>query len=214
MAKCGLCLQKKGKRYCSPLDRAICPLCCAEHRMVKITCSEDCRYLEGASFQERRSEDREFSKLMSNVGHGQFDDIFQKPEVALMAYEVESLLGDIYVSGEIKITDTPVYEALKKVYTSRFQNRTIEEKQLDALTKKLLEQYDTKSSAWKANMDHEMVGKVYLRLMISIRKMSGGRMGEYGYLNYLKNNLRAGPMDGEFIAEDKFGNKELRKLGQ
>ena len=41
--------------------------------------------------------------------------------------------------------------------------------------------------------------------------MSGGRFGEFGYLNYLKNNL--GNMNstrGQFIAEDKFGNKILR----
>jgi hypothetical protein len=214
MAKCQLCSKKKGKRYCSPLDKTICPLCCAENRMVKVTCNEDCRYLEGVSFQEKRSEDKAFSELMNNVGHGQFDDIFQKPAVALMAYKVECLLHDIYVDGEINITDTQVYESLKKVYVSQFQDRKTEQKQLDELTIRLLEQYDAHSPDWKANMDEEMVGKVYLRLMISIRKMSGGRMGEYGYLNYLKNNLESGPTDGEFIVEDKFGDKELRKSSQ
>lgn len=214
MAKCQLCTKKKGKRYCSPLDKTICPLCCAENRMMKVTCNEDCRYLEGVTFQKRRSEDKAFSELMNNVGHGQFDDIFQKPEVALMAYEIESLLRDIYVGGEIKITDTHVYESLKKVYAVNFQNSSLEQKQLDALSIRLLEQYDANSPAWKASMDEEMVGNVYLRLMISIKNMSGGRMGEYGYLNYLKNNLEEGPLDGDFIVEDKFGNKESRKFGQ
>ncbi len=196
MAKCQLCSKKKGKRYCSPLDKTICPLCCAENRIVKVTCNEDCRYLEGVSFQEKRSEDKAFSELMNNVGHGQFDDIFQKPEVALMAYKVESLLHEIYVGGEISITDTQVYESLKKVYSSHFQEKNIEQKQMDDLTIRLLEQFDANSPAWKANMDEDMVGQVYLRLMISIRKMSGGSMGEYGYLNYLKNNLGSGPTDG------------------
>ena len=212
MAKCGLCLNKKGKRYCAPLDRVICPLCCAESRMVKVNCNEDCRYLEGLSFHEKRSEDKAFSELMNQVGHGQFDDIFQRPEVALMAYDVESLVRDIYIRGEIKITDTHVYESLKKVYAIHFQDRGIEEKQLDGLTEKLLEQYDANSVVWKANMDEEMIGKVYLRLMISLKNMSGGRMGEYGYLNYLKNNLESGHEAGEFIAEDKFGNRELHRL--
>jgi hypothetical protein len=46
--------------------------------------------------------------------------------------------------------------------------------------------------------------------MISVKKMSGGRFGEFGYLNYLKNNLGNMNSRGQFIAEDKFGNKILR----
>ena len=39
-------------------------------------------------------------------------------------------------------------------------------------------------------------------------------MGDYGYLNYLKNNLGQGMSGGEFIAEDKFGNRIRRKIDQ
>ena len=207
MAKCGLCSTKKGRRYCSPLDKVICPVCCAESRLVKINCNEDCKYLEGIRRQERRTEDKEFSALMNGVGHGKFDDIFHKPSVALMALEIESLVRDIYINGNIRITDTMVLEAYKNVYTVHFQGKQIVESQLDELTKQLLAQYDTHSHAWKVNMDEEMIGQVFLRLMISIKKMSGGRMGEYGYLNYLKNNLGEGDMQGKYIVEDKFGNK-------
>ena len=207
MAKCGLCSTKKGKRYCSPLDKVICPVCCAESRLVKIHCNEDCKYLEGLRRQERRTEDKEFSALMNGVGHGQFDDIFQNPPVALMAFEIESLVRDIYISGKLRITDTMVLEAYKNVYAVHFQGKQIEESQLDELTKQLLAQYATHSHTWKVNMDEEMIGQVFLRLMISIKKMSGGYMGEYGYLNYLKNNLGEGDMQGEYIVEDKFGNK-------
>jgi hypothetical protein len=212
MAKCGLCSTKKGKRYCSPLDKVICPVCCAESRLVKIHCNEDCRYLEGLRRQERRTEDKKFSALMNGVGHGQFDDIFHKPSVALMALEIESLVRDIYISGNIRITDTMVLEAYKNVYAVHFQGKQIAESQLDELTNQLLAQYDTHSDAWKANMDEEMIGQVFLRLMISIKKMSGGRMGEYGYLNYLKNNLAEGDMQGEYIVEDKFGNKFTERV--
>lgn len=212
MPKCGLCSTKKGKRYCFPLDKVICPVCCAESRLIKINCNEDCKYLEGLRRQEKRAEDKEFSALMHGVGHGQFDDIFQNPSVALMASEIESLVRDIYISGNIRITDTMVLEAYKNVYTVHFQGTRIEESQLDELTKQLLTQYDTHSYAWKANMDEEMIGQVFLRLMISIKKMSGGRMGEYGYLNYLKNNLGEGDMQGEYIVEDKFGNKVNRRI--
>jgi len=149
---------------------------------------------------------------MNGVGHGEFDDIFHNHSVALMALEIESLVRDLYISGNIRITDTMVLEAYKNVYAVHFQGKQIEENQLDELTKQLLEQYDTHSYAWKANMDEEMIGQVFLRLMISIKKMSGGSMGEYGYLNYLKNNLGEGNMQGKYIVEDKFGNKITRRV--
>jgi len=212
MAKCGLCSTKKGKRYCSPLDKVICPVCCAENRMVKIDCNEECRYLEGAKFQKKRSEDKEFSALLNSVGHGQFDDIFQEPGVAFMAFEIESLVRDIYVKETSGITDTDVYEAYKTVYAIHFQEKEIEESSIDGLKKELLEQYETYKSNWQANLGKEMVGQVYLRLMISVKNMSGGKLGEYGYLNYLKNNLGESLGDEEFITEDKFGNRIKRRI--
>ena len=214
MAKCGLCSTKKGKRYCSPLDKVICPPCCAKNRLIKIDCNEGCRHLEGVNFQQKRLEDKKFSELISSVGHGQYDDIFQEPAVAFIAFEVESMVRDVYVRGNIRITDRLVYEAYKNVYAIHFQENHIEESRLDEITRDLLEQHETNSSAWKANMAEEMIGKVYLRLMISVKKMTGGRWGDYGYLNYLKNNLGQSLSDKEFIVEDRFGNRTRRKINQ
>jgi len=211
MAKCGLCSKKKGKRYCSPIDRVICPVCCAESRGQKIDCNEDCRYLEGAVFEKKRKEEKKYSQLMSEVGHGQFDDIFQQPAVAEMACDIESFIRDAYIRGNVEITDTLVREAYKAVYAIHFERKQIELNQLDDLTKGLLNQYETNSPIWKENLDEEMIGRVYLRLMISIKNMSGGRMGNYGYLNYLKNNLGQSIPEGKFIAEDKFGNKSIHE---
>lgn len=210
MAKCGLCSKKKGKRYCSPIDRVICPVCCAESRGQKIDCNEDCRYLEGAVFEKKRKEEKKYSQLMGEVGHGQFDDIFQQPAVAEMACDIESFVRDAYIRGNVEITDTLVREAYKAVYAIHFEQKQIELNQ-DDLTKGLLNQYETNSPIWKENLDEEMIGRVYLRLMISIKNMSGGRMGNYGYLNYLKNNLGQSIPEGKFIAEDKFGNKSIHE---
>lgn len=212
MAKCGLCSVKKGKRYCFPLDKIICPICCAESRLTKIDCNQDCRFLEGVLLQEKRAEDKKFSALMNSVGHGQFDDIFQQMPVASMAFEIESLVRDNYIKGETRITDTIAYEAYKTVYAIHFLDKQIEEEKLDVLTKTLLEQYEANSPAWKTNMDEEMIGKVFLRLMISVKNMRGGIWGEFGYLNYLKNNLVQANLDREFVAEDKFGKKSIHKL--
>ena len=130
MAKCWLCSTKKGKRYCSPLDKVICPVCCAESRLVKIDCNEDGKYLEGIRRQEKRVEDKEFSALMNGVGHGELDDIFHNHSVALMALEIESLVRDIYVSGNIRITDTMILEAYKNVYAVHYQGKQKEISQL------------------------------------------------------------------------------------
>jgi hypothetical protein len=211
MAKCGLCSKKKGKRYCSPIDKVICPVCCAESRGRKIDCNEDCRYLEGVIFEKKRKEEKKYSQLMSEVGHGQFDDIFQQPAVAEMAYDIESLIRDVYIRGNIEITDTLVREAYKNVYAIHFERKQIEVDELDDLTRELLNQYEASSPIWKENLDEDMIGEVYLRLMISTKKMSGGRMGNYGYLNYLKNNLGQSISDGKFIFEDKYGNKSIRE---
>ncbi len=212
MAKCSLCSTKKGKRYCSPLGTVICPICCAKNRLIKIDCPGDCRHLEGVNIQQKRQEDKKFSELMSGVGHGRHDDIFKQPEVAFMAFEVETLVNDIYLSENARMTDRAVYEAYKTVYAIHFQDKEIEDSQLDEPARRLLEQYETNSPAWKANMAEELIGQVYLRLMISVKKMTGGRMGNCGYLNYLKNNMGEGISNGEFIFEDKLGHKTKRKV--
>jgi len=210
MVTCWYCKTKKGKRYCAPIDNLLCPSCCGENRLKKIDCIEDCRYLEGVAFQKKREDEKAFSKLMESVPHGQYDDIFHEPAVALMAGEIETFIRDIYMAGNIRITDKIVYESYKLIYKIYFDNQS-PEGHIDELTQELLKLYSNHISIWEFNMERNKIGQVFLRLMISVKKMSGGRFGEFGYLNYLKNNL--GNMNsnrGQFIAEDKFGNKILR----
>jgi len=211
MAKCWLCSTKKGKRYCSPLDKVICPICCATKRLKKIDCNEDCRYLSGVALQGKRAEEKEFSELMNRAPHGEHDDIFKEPAVAFMAYDIETFIRDIYVNGDIRITDKGVREAYKDVYAIHFKGSPAEESQLDELTKELLEFYSRNIDIWRFNMNEEMIGQVFLRLMISVKNMSGGRMGEFGYINYLKNNLGRRGENGAIVVEDKFGKKTTIK---
>jgi len=211
MAKCWLCSTKKGKRYCSPLDKIICPTCCAANRLKKIDCNEDCRYLSGVALQIKRAEEKEFSELMKRVPHGQYDDIFKEPAVAFMSYEIETFIRDIYVRGDIRITDKTVRNAYKNMYSIQFKEKPIDESQLDELTKELLELYRRNIDVWRFNMQEEMIGQVFLRLMISVKKMSGGTLGEFGYLNYLKNNLGRRDENDTVVVEDKFGRKQQRR---
>ncbi|MDZ7698725.1 MAG: hypothetical protein U5R49_17965 [Deltaproteobacteria bacterium] len=211
MAKCGLCSTKKGKRYCAPLDKVICPVCCAESRGRKIDCNPECRYLEGVAFQKKKEEEKKYARLMSQVGHGQFDDIFKQPAVAEMAYDIESLVLDMYEEGDFQLTDPQVREVYKTVYQVHAEQKQIDPPRLDTLTRALLDQYETRRPIWMEGLDETMIGQVYLRLMISINKMSGGRLGNKGYLNYLKNNLGEAIPEGKFVVEDKFGNKSVRE---
>ena len=212
MAKCWLCSERKAKRYCSPLNKVICPLCCATNRLKKIDCNADCRYLAGVAFQKKRAEEKEFSELMNQVPHGEHDDIFKQPPVAFMAYEIESFMRDVCVKGEVRITDKIVYEAYKNVYLSHSKEEPREENQLDELTKALLDLYNRSINVWRFNMEEEKIGQVFLRLMISVKNMSGGRMGEFGYLNYLKHNLGRDAEKEGIIVEDKFGSTMINKL--
>ena len=203
--------KKREKVFCSPLDKIICPICCAANRLKKIDCNEDCRHLSGVALQIKRAEEKEFSELMNRVPHGQYDDIFKEPAVAFMSYEIETFIRDIYVKGDIRITDKTVRDAYKNVYSIQFKEKPIDESQLDELTKELLELYSRDMDAWRFNMQEEMIGQVFLRLMISVKKISGGTMGEFGYLNYLKNNLGRRDENDEVVVEDKFGRKATEK---
>ncbi len=212
MAKCWFCKTRKGKRYCSPIENIICPICCAKNRLINIDCNEDCRYLEGVAYQKEREEEKEFSKLMESVPHSQYDDIFNDMEVAMMAGEIETYIRDIYIKGDNQITDKLVYESYKNVYRKHFNNELIVGDELDKLTKGLLQLFDSNIEMWEFNMERSKVGQVFLRLMISIKKMSGGKLGEFGYLNYLKNNLFDTDLEDQFIIEDKFGNKTTHSI--
>ncbi|OPX25565.1 MAG: hypothetical protein B1H05_03585 [Candidatus Cloacimonas sp. 4484_140] len=180
--------------------------------MINIDCNEDCRYLEGVAYQKGREEEKEFSKLMESVPHGQYDDIFHDMEVAMMAGEIETYIRDIYIKGDIQITDKLVYESYKKVYRKHFKNELIEGDKLDKLTKRLLQLFDSNIEMWEFNMERSKIGQVFLRLMITIKNMSGGRLGEFGYLNHLKNNLFDTDLEDQFIVEDKFGNKTIHSI--
>lgn len=174
-------------------------------------CNPDCRYLDEIVFQKKKEEEKKYAQLMSEVGHGQFDDIFQQPSVAEMAYDIESLIRNIYIESDFELTDTLVREAYKTIFEIHSEQKQMEPTQQDTVTRALLDQYEVRSPIWGKGLDEMMIGEVYLRLMISIKKTSGGRMDNKGYLNYLKNNLDASVPEDKFVVEDKFGNKSIRE---
>ena len=62
----------------------------------------------------------------------------------------------------------------------------------------------------------ELIGKVILRIIISIQNMTGGTLGAYGYLNYLKNNIHPDVLldSDKFIVETKNGKKKVISISE
>ncbi len=53
---CIYCSQAKGKRACPALDSLICSRCCGEHRLVRIECPSECKYLTAnEGYQQERA---------------------------------------------------------------------------------------------------------------------------------------------------------------
>ncbi|OHD64936.1 MAG: hypothetical protein A2176_15830 [Spirochaetes bacterium RBG_13_51_14] len=212
MSNCWYCKIQKGKRYCSPLDNILCPICCAKNRIKNINCAKDCRYLEGVAIQAARDEDKRFTNLIRDVPHGQYSDIFKDEDVAIVAFEIESFIRGYYMSGKYKITDKMVYDCYKNIYKIKIENNKIDKDEMTDLIDKVLLYYDNNSKKWLSILDKDRIGQIFLRLMHSVRQMSGGEMGEFGYLNFLKNNLSNSNLDGQIIIEDKYNRKSTKSF--
>jgi len=140
------------------------------------------------------------------------NDLFHDTEVTVMAGKIETFVRDVYIKEIFNMTDQTVYESYKTIYQIHINNQQIEEDKIDDLTKELLKLYEANVERWSLNLQQNIIGQVLLRLMMSIKKMSGGIMGEFGYLNYLKNNFGKVSEGSQLVVEDKFGNKTRTHL--
>ena len=51
MPVCSRCRKRQAKRSCPALRANICPVCCAQERMIELACPESCQYLRDAREQ-------------------------------------------------------------------------------------------------------------------------------------------------------------------
>ena len=69
---CPSCGKRPAKRACPALRQDICAVCCATKRLVDISCTEDCRFLESAQRHPaavvRRQIDADVAILMGTIG--------------------------------------------------------------------------------------------------------------------------------------------------
>ncbi|SLM47949.1 conserved protein of unknown function [Nitrospira japonica] len=93
MSQCLYCKQRKGKRSCPALGGLICPLCCGEHRIVRIACPQDCDYLEsGSDYQQKRLGEhfmplrREFYRQLADFGGEKAVALYNLVEVVTFSY--------------------------------------------------------------------------------------------------------------------------------
>ncbi len=93
MSQCLYCKQRKGKRACPALGGLICPLCCGEHRIVRIACPQDCDYLEsGSDYQQKRLGEqfmplrREFYRQLADLGGEKAVALYNLIEVVTFSY--------------------------------------------------------------------------------------------------------------------------------
>jgi hypothetical protein len=181
-AKCGYCGKRAAKRFCPTLDKLICPVCCGENRLKNIDCDKGCRYLDNELYQQKVRKEKELSLLLENVPHSEHNDIFKNNVAASIAYNFELFFADTYINDQFNLTDNKVKETLTVLYYVVFK----EQKSVpDAFLSEVAKLYNK----LKDEYEEELIGQVILRIIISIKKMTGGRFGAYGYLNYLKNNL-------------------------
>jgi hypothetical protein len=93
MSVCVYCHQRKGKRPCPALGGLICSPCCGEHRLVRVSCPNDCAYLDsGSDYQQKRLAEefvpvrREFYRALGEAGGNKAVALFNLMEVVIFSY--------------------------------------------------------------------------------------------------------------------------------
>ena len=206
--KCSLCGKKAAKRYCPSLDQLICPVCCGTNRLRNISCKEDCRYLDHEEYQQKIRKHKELNALMADVPHSEHNDIFRNESAASIAYQFETFFADCYIKGDFNLTDQKVKNTLTKLYFLKFKGERIK---IDDFMAVLIELYDQISSEYD---NQDLSGKVILRIITSIKKMTGGQFGAYGYLNYLKNNIHPSSLNGPNGTIIEFKDGRMAEYGK
>ena len=93
MSSCAYCHNRKGKRSCPALGGLICSACCGEHRMTRISCPNDCAYLDsGSDYQQKRlavpfeSVRRGFYQELDQLGSHKAVALFNLIEIVTFGY--------------------------------------------------------------------------------------------------------------------------------
>ncbi|MDR1873891.1 MAG: hypothetical protein LBQ90_02595 [Synergistaceae bacterium] len=177
--KCAHCRKKAAQRKCPVVGGYICSFCCGSNRSSEFGCPSDCDYLENEAFFKEAQQSKELRRLLATVPSGQFDDIFQDAHYAEIAYPIEKNVAAAYVSGIYILNDQKVKEA----YYATYRMLKGDEPAGKGLPGDLL------TLGKKLKCPRDDLALVLLRLIISVNKMTGGTLGPYSYLDYIKYNI-------------------------
>ena len=214
MAKCSYCKTKKGNRYCISLNDVICSSCCGNNFNKNIICDSKCIYLNKLLQTKLKKDfksiikDKIDSVNPDKVG---YDILCKTINHTRMTYFLEKSFLKFYLDG-VSINDNIIMQLLKLVYLkyyTEYKDIIIAETEILNI---FLKNYQEFKTVCNEILPDEEQSKIILRLMLSISNISGGRFGDYGYLNYLKNNIDKDISDGSFVSEDKFGNIKFNKV--
>src|SRR5688572_19496701 len=110
MAKCPLCSERAGKRYCPAKGESICAVCCGTKREVEIDCPTSCGYLKASRGYEaeKRIPDAELAVKVEK-----YDDNFVYRYSPVLDIISQSIVEERSVSPWLVDNDViEVYKAL------------------------------------------------------------------------------------------------------
>jgi len=179
MAKCAICAERKGNRFCAALNSSICSLCCGTKREKDLLCIQSCKYLKkGAEYQLGR----EIAKQISSDLQAESEDVFEMEEVSTFVISIERFFVDQFYRNR-DANDNDIYESLTKVYA--FQTGTLvalkAENKTDGLIFKKFNDVNKRCS----NLSNSLKARAILRIIKSIRSSSGGVLGNRNYLEMI-----------------------------
>ncbi len=179
--KCLSCNEVKGKRKCPALNGLICSVCCGTKKLKEINCPSDCVYLETSLANQNR---KEINKAISLTFPSESHDIFKNEKVVEeLAMPFEKFLAENFYE-DTSINDTHIYETLSKIYIT-ITNKENLLKADNEFEQKLIDGYYLIFN--QSELSEDLKSKLILRLLMSIKQISGGIFGNRNYLKFIYN---------------------------
>ncbi len=147
---------------------------------MEIACPEKCEYLEkGEEYQTKR----EINKKVNSSFHDETDDVFQIDEVADFAMPLEIFFVEKFYDDK-NVNDNDIYEVLSKLYlfqTGKSDFEKIDNKKHEELIFEKFSELDKKFP----KLSKDLKNRSILRILKSIREISGGIFGNRNYLELI-----------------------------
>ncbi len=180
MAKCVFC-NKKAKRSCLVLQQEICPSCCGSKRGNEIECTLDCSIYKKSILKDN---EKAVIKLAKESFNNEYDDLFKKQGIPETAGPFEEFIFINYYR-DLSIDDNDILNCYIKIYyllQGQDYLYTLEDYELDIFNKFV-------DVTKENNVPIRLQQVIILRLIKSIKQVSGGRFGRRNYLEMLRGML-------------------------